>query len=337
MNSGNNQLMIPEKSTLARNSTFDEAVRSCSREPLAHAKTETLQINLGPRCNQRCTHCHVGGGPERSEEMSIETVNRVFAVVAATDSVRTLDITGGAPELNPNFERIVAFGSELGRQIIVRSNLTVLLENSLDGLPSFLAKYHAVIIASLPCYLSSNVDRQRGAGTFEKCIQAIRLLNTAGYGMPGSDLKLNLVHNPLGPSLPGRQEDLEVAYRTNLRSLYGIEFSRLLTITNMAIGRFGESLRSQGKEESYSELLAASFNPATVQEVMCRKLISVGWEGTLYDCDFNQALALKHEDDTGSIWKISSLDAWEGRRIMTGPHCFGCTAGAGSSCGGSLQ
>lgn len=330
--------MLEQDQTLTlRVQTFDETLSAAYCAPLQHAKPTTLQINLGSRCNQKCTHCHMGGGPDRSEEMSKEVVNRVLTVLAASGSITTVDITGGAPELNPNFRRIVEGSTALNRHVIVRSNLTVLLDSGSDDLLRFLAGCRTSICASLPCYLSSNVDAQRGAGTFERSIRALKLLNNIGYGLHDSKLQLNLVHNPTGPSLPGGQQALESSYREHLQRIYGIEFNHLLTITNMPIGRFGRSLRSSGKADAYLRLLADNFNQKVIGDVMCRAMVSVKWDGTLYDCDFNQALGIRHRDPADSVWKIACFDAWEGRRIITGHHCFACTAGDGSGCGGSLE
>lgn len=330
--------MLEQDQTLTfRIPTFDEKLSAADCAPLEHAITTTLQVNLGNKCNQKCTHCHMDGAPDRSEEMPKEVANRVLAVLAASSSVTTVDITGGAPELNTNFRRIVEVSTALNRHVIVRTNLTVLLDGGSEELIRFLASYQTSICASLPCYLSSNVDAQRGAGTFEKSIRALRVLNNIGYGRPDSKLRLNLVHNPTGPSLPGGQQQLESSYREYLRRSYGIEFHHLLTITNMPIGRFGTGLRSSGKADAYLQLLVDSFNQKVTGDVMCRAMVSVKWNGTLYDCDFNQALDNRHRGPADSIWKIMRFDEWEGRRIATGHHCFACTAGAGSGCGGSLE
>ena len=332
--------MLQKQNILSRQvplATFDEVLLSTHCEPLIHERTTTLQLNVGNKCNQDCAHCHVNGAPGNSEEMPSEVVDRVFELVEASKGVTTIDITGGAPELNPNFRKIVSGASRLGRQVIVRSNLTVLIDGGLGDLPSFLKEHHATICASLPCYLGSNVDAQRGTGVFEKSIRALRLLNDVGYGMPGSNLWLNLVHNPVGPFLPAAQQTLEASYRQHLRTTSHVEFNRLLTIANMPAGRFARSLRLSGRGDVYMQLLVDNFNRKNVTDVMCRTLVSVKWDGTLYDCDFNQALQMSRSDALDSIWKISSFDEWEGRRILTGHHCFGCTAGAGSSCGGSLQ
>jgi radical SAM/Cys-rich protein len=296
----------------------------------------TLQINVGKLCNQACHHCHVEAGPKRTEIMTAEVAERVLALLAGTPSVRTVDITGGAPELNANFRMLVTESRRMGKQVIDRCNLTVLFEPGQEDLPEFLAANQAEITASLPCYTEANVDQQRGKGAFEKSIRALHLLNAIGYGKPGSALVLNLVYNPLGASLPPPQEKLEADYKIQLRENFGIEFNRLFTITNMPIKRFADFLLREGKHESYMGLLANHFNPATVDHLMCRELVSVGWDGKLYDCDFNQMLDLETPDGK-NIWQIDSFSGLAKSEIATGSHCFGCTAGAGSSCGGSLQ
>lgn len=296
----------------------------------------TLQINVGKLCNQACHHCHVEAGPRRTEIMPAEVAERVLALLAATPSVETVDITGGAPELNPNFRRLVTESRRMGKQVIDRCNLTVLLEPGEEDLLEFMAANAVEITASLPCYTESNVDKQRGKGVFEKSVHALRLLNAAGYGQPGQKLVLNLVYNPLGASLPPAQEKLEADYKRQLRENFGIEFNRLFTITNMPIKRFADMLLREGRQQAYMELLANHFNPATVEHLMCRDLVSVGWDGKLYDCDFNQMLDME-TPESRTIWQIESFSELAMREIASGSHCFGCTAGAGSSCGGSLQ
>jgi radical SAM/Cys-rich protein len=303
---------------------------------LKRRELTTLQINVGKLCNQACHHCHVEAGPKRTEIMPAEVAERVLALLAATPSVQTVDITGGAPELNPNFRKLVAESRRMGKQVIDRCNLTVLFEPEEEGLLEFLAANNVEITASLPCYTESNVDKQRGKGVFEKSVRALRLLNSAGYGQPGAALVLNLVYNPLGASLPPPQEKLEADYKRQLRENFGIEFNRLFTITNMPIKRFADMLLREGRQETYMGLLANHFNPATVEHLMCRDLVSVGWDGKLYDCDFNQMLDVE-TPGRKTIWQIESFAELAARDIATGSHCFGCTAGAGSSCGGSLQ
>jgi radical SAM/Cys-rich protein len=294
----------------------------------------TLQINVGKVCNQACQHCHVDAGPKRTESMATRTAERVLTVLGGTTGVGTVDITGGAPELNPNFRLLVEECIAQGRHVIDRCNLTILFEAGYEGLAEFLARHRVEITASLPCYTAANVDKQRGRGVFEKSIRALQLLNGVGYGVkPG--LTLNLVYNPLGPSLPPRQEALEADYKRHLREEFGIEFNRLFTITNMPIQRFAQHLVHLGKKDEYLRLLADHFNPSTVDQLMCRSLVSVGWDGQLYDCDFNQMLELPIRGHP-TIWNIDTFDELPARPVQVGNHCFGCTAGAGSSCGGEL-
>jgi radical SAM/Cys-rich protein len=294
---------------------------------------ETLQVNVGKRCNQACHHCHVEAGPKRTESMTESTAARVLAVLAATPSVATLDLTGGAPELNPHFRQLVRGARRLGRRVVDRCNLTVLFEPGHDDLAAFLAEHNVAVVASLPCYTAENVERQRGHGVFDKSIQGLQLLNALGYGRPGSSLALELVYNPVGPFLPPAQAELEARYRTELYAAFGITFDRLLTITNMPIKRFADLLTREGAHEAYMGLLVNHFNPTTIDGLMCRSLASVGWDGRLYDCDFNQMLELAL---TRTIWEVDDLATLAGLPITTGSHCFGCTAGAGSSCGGAL-
>jgi radical SAM/Cys-rich protein len=278
----------------------------------------------------------VEAGPKRTEIMPASVAERVLMLLAATPEIQTVDITGGAPELNENFRRLVSESRRMQKQVIDRCNLTVLFEPGLEMLAEFLAANNVEITASLPCYTESNVDQQRGKGAFEKSIRALRLLNAIGYGQPGSRLVLNLVYNPLGASLPPPQEKLEADYKSHLRESFGIEFNRLFTITNMPIKRFADMLVREGKHDEYMGLLANQFNPATVEHVMCRDLVSIGWDGKIYDCDFNQMLDLETPGGK-NIWEIESFSELANSRIATDSHCFGCTAGAGSSCGGSLQ
>ncbi len=317
---------------------FSQALRELGLADLLRAETTTLQVNVGKLCNQACHHCHVDAGPKRTEIMPANIARRTMEVLAASPSITTVDITGGAPELNPNFRWLVEESQRLGRHVIDRCNLTVLLEQTHEDLAEFLAIRHVEIVASLPCYTPENVDKQRGRGVFEKSMEALRRLNGLGYGQPGSDLKLNLVYNPVGASLPPQQARLEADYKQRLRENHGIEFHHLLTITNMPIHRFEEELQRQGKHDAYMELLKKNFNPATLPGLMCRSLVSVGYDGKLYDCDFNQMLEMELEQPGGapSVWDIESFTGWAGRRIATAGHCFGCTAGAGSSCTGAL-
>lgn len=317
---------------------FARVLRENGTAELARAETTTLQINVGKLCNQACHHCHVDAGPKRTEIMTTEVARRVMHLLAESPSINTVDITGGAPELNPNFRWLVEESQRLGRRVIDRCNLTVLLEESQHDLAEFLAARRVEIIASLPCYTAENVDKQRGRGVFEKSMDALRQLNGLGYGMPGSELKLSLVYNPVGAALPPPQARLEADYKQHLREEHGIEFHHLLTITNMPIHRFEEDLQRQGKHDTYMELLKKNFNPSTVHGLMCRSLVSIGYDGKLYDCDFNQMLEMELEQPGGAatVWNVESFNGWAGRRIATAGHCFGCTAGAGSSCSGAL-
>jgi radical SAM/Cys-rich protein len=299
-------------------------------------RATTLQINVGKVCNQACHHCHVDAGPKRTESMTWTTAERVMHVLDQSSEVHTVDLTGGAPEINPQFRDLVIHSRRGGRQVIDRCNLTILLEPGFEDLPEFLAENQVHVTASLPCYTAENVDKQRGRGVFEKSITALRCLNSLGYGIARSALQLDLVYNPLGPSLPPPQQSLERDYRQHLRNQFGIEFHRLLTITNMPISRFAESLGRSGDTERYQQLLVGNFNSGTVEHLMCRSLVSVGWDGKLYDCDFNQMLELP-APTRRTVWDINSFDELSEQPIATGPHCFGCTAGAGSSCGGALQ
>ncbi len=303
---------------------------------LQHDRTQVLQINVGKRCNQTCAHCHVNAGPGRSEVMTRETVNRIVEWLAQTD-IPTVDITGGAPELNPNFRYLVESIKALAptRHIIDRCNLTVLFEPQQDGLADFLAAHTVEIIASLPCYSAENVDAQRGNGVFDKSIAGLQKLNALGYGAD-EDLPLNLVYNPVGPHLPSPQEQLEADYRRELKEHFGIVFNHLYTITNLPIARFAAYLRRSGQLEDYQRLLVNSFNPASVAGLMCRNTLNIGWRGEVYDCDFNQMLDMQWRNGKPLfLWDIKPEQV-VGRPILTGNHCFGCTAGAGSSCGGAI-
>ena len=310
-------------------------MRRAGLDPLYATGISIFQINLGKLCNQACRHCHVDAAPDRREAMTREIAGQCIEALARTD-IPTVDITGGAPELNANFRWIVTEARRLGRHVIDRCNLSVLLLPSQADLAMFLADQRVEIIASLPSYRSSQTDAQRGEGVFEKSIAALRLLNQAGYGMEGSGRILNLVHNPVGAFLPPKQEAIEAQFRKELARQYGVGFNHLYTITNMPISRFLEFLLETGNFEGYMERLANAFNPVAAAGVMCRNTLSVGWDGTLYDCDFNQMLGLPIA--FGAPRHIAEFDpaALHHRRIATGNHCYGCTAGAGSSCGGAL-
>jgi radical SAM/Cys-rich protein len=292
-------------------------------------------VNVGLRCNLACQHCHVESGPKRTEQLTRASIERVAMLLEQSPSITTLDLTGGAPELHPDFRWLVEQARGLGRRVIDRCNLTVLLEPGQEDTPDFLAEQGVDVIASLPCYGPDNVEAQRGRGVFDGSIEALRRLNALGYGRGGAG-RLDLVYNPVGPTLPPPQAELERAYRAALRDAFEIEFDALLTITNMPIQRFAHALLRDGELEAYMDLLVRAFNPTTVEALMCRHLVSVDHEGRIFDCDFNLALGLASGAGAKSIFDVERLDALEGAPVATGGHCFGCTAGAGSSCGGAL-
>jgi len=314
---------------------FEEMAAGRESGGLHASGIETIQVNVGLVCNQSCVHCHVKASPARTESMDGTTMERVLDV-ARQIRPSLVDITGGAPELNPNLRRFILALGEEGIPAQVRTNLTVLLEPGQEDTPEFFRANGVRLVASMPCYLAENVEAQRGTGVYEKSIDAIRLLNGLGYGID-PDLPLNLVYNPGGPTLPAPQERLEADYRRELGERFGIRFTRLLTITNMPIGRFRAQLRAQDRLGEYVRLLQEAFNPRTVEGVMCRTQLSVAWDGTLYDCDFNLALGLPVDHGAPSHIRDFSPEALAGRRIVTGEHCFGCTAGCGSSCAGALD
>ena len=296
---------------------------------------EILQINLGKLCNQTCSHCHVDAGPDRREIMTRETLEHCLRVVR-DNSIATVDLTGGAPEMNPEFRWFVTELRQLGTHVIDRCNLTILSARGYEDLPEFLAAQQVEIVASLPCYLEENTDRQRGDGVYRKSIEALQRLNQLGYGQSDGGRELSLVFNPGGAALPPDQRQLEADYRNELRTRYGIEFTRLYTITNMPISRFLEDLINRGQFDTYMKKLLDAFNPASVPGVMCRNTLSVDWEGGLHDCDFNQMLDLHLEVSLPQHISEFDANALAQRPILTGRHCYGCTAGAGSSCQGSL-
>lgn len=313
---------------------FDEALAGAGLYPLCATGIEILQINVGKKCNQTCRHCHVDAGPDRTEVMPDAVVDACLEVLARTD-IPTVDITGGAPDLHPRFREMVVRARALGRHVLDRCNLTVLLLPNYSDLPEFFAEHEVEVIASLPYYQARQTDAQRGEGVFEESIEALRRLNALGYGREGTGLLLNLVTNPVGAYLPGSQAALERDWKRELERRHGIQFNRLYTITNMPISRFLDYLEASGNLLSYMERLVQAFNPAAAAGVMCRYTLSVGWDGTLYDCDFNQMLELPV--NSGVPRTILEFDRalLDGREILIGPHCFGCTAGAGSSCGGA--
>lgn len=303
---------------------------------IRRANLTTVQANLGYRCNQSCFHCHVAAGPKRTEEMAWETM-ALLLEFAGRHHVQTLDLTGGAPELNPNFRRLVQAARAQGQHVIDRCNLTILGEPGYETLADFLAEHSVEVTASLPCYLEENVDAQRGQGVYQASIAGLRRLNALGYGVPGSGLILNLVFNPLGPSLPPEQGRLEAAYKEQLAARYGIVFNRLFVLANMPIQRFGSQLVSRHEFDTYMALLKGAHQSVNLEGVMCRSLISVGWQGNVYDCDFNQMLGLNSGCAGGPLHLSELLDAdLSGRAIRVADHCYGCTAGQGSSCGGAL-
>jgi radical SAM/Cys-rich protein len=313
---------------------FEARLASAGLAPLTAAGIGVFQINVGKFCNQTCRHCHVDAGPERREQMSHETARLCIQALAGTD-IPTIDITGGAPELNPNFRWLVEQAGALGRHVMDRCNLSVLLLKPQAGLAGFLARHKVEIIASLPYTRAPQTDAQRGDGTFDRSLAALKLLNGLGYGADGSGLTLNLVHNPAGAFLPARQEALQEQFRRELARQHGIVFNRLYTITNMPISRFLEFLIDSGNFEAYMERLANAFNPAAAGAVMCRNTISVGWDGTLYDCDFNQMLELPVRPAASRHIRDFDLAQLRERPIAVANHCYGCTAGSGSSCGGA--
>jgi len=321
-------------------------------QSLRRRELTTLQLNLGKMCNLACHHCHVEAGPSRTEIMERLTIDRIlkwFDDYRDGHGIRVADLTGGAPEMNPHFRDVVAAFTERGVHVIDRCNLTILLDEGYEDLPEFLAEHRVEVSASLPCYLEDNVDKQRGRGVYHESIEALRKLNGVGYGQPGSGLTLDLVYNPVGYGLPPAQETLEKDYKAYLSEHFGIAFNRLWTLTNMPIKRFEHALRRDGQLEAYMARLIDAHNPANVESVMCRGLVSVGWRGSVYDCDFHQMMQMPLEpagfgpDDDEHTVEANSRKLWQfspdqliDRHIRTAGHCFGCTAGAGSSCTGAL-
>lgn len=314
--------------------SFADKVTSLNADPLQAQGIDTLQVNVGRQCNLRCTHCHVNSLPQGSAVMAEDIIDRVLQVLKE-NPIGTLDLTGGAPELNPHFRKLVTEARYLGCRVIARTNLTIFFEPGMEGLPEFYRDHDVELIASMPCYLEENVDRMRGDGVYRKTIAALKKLNTLGYGT--GRRSLSLVYNPGGPFLPPEQAALEGDYKKVLKERDDILFDRLLALTNMPLGRFREQLERSGNLEKYMRTLARAFNEQTLHGVMCRSLISVGWDGNLYDCDFNQALGLSVT--TARSRHISSFDyeALSRRMIALGDHCFGCTAGQGSSCSGAMK
>ena len=329
--------------------SFDLRIKEREPDGLRAGNVEILQLNLGKLCNMTCAHCHVDAGPDRREIMPWSLIESSLALLERHPSIQTLDLTGGAPEMNPHFRDLVRAAVAMGRDVIDRCNLTILLAPGYEDLPQFLADQRVEIVASLPCYLEDNTDAQRGTGAHAKSIQALRRLNELGYGQPDSGRKLTLVYNPVGPQLPPPQGPLEAAYHEQLRDRYGVVFNRLFTITNMPVSRYLDHLIQTGQYETYLQQLIDAYNPASLDGLMCRNTLSVSWDGRFYDCDFNQMLDLEiepsQENAAVSDMELSAraefirnLDLGQlvGRAIQTGQHCYGCTAGEGSSCQGSI-
>ena len=313
-------------------------LRETTFPAIRRRRLSTLQVNVGYKCNQSCLHCHVNAGPTRTEMMGREVADEVLAFLRVA-RVPTVDITGGAPELNPHFRYLVTAARALGIHVLDRCNLTILEQPGQDDLADFLAANRVGVVASMPCYLEDNVDRQRGDGVFQASIRALRKLNGVGYGKPASGLALDLVYNPQGPSLPPGQERLEQDYKRHLWDNYGIEFNRLYTLANMPIQRFGSTLISKGQFGAYVQLLKDNYRTENLDGVMCRSLLSVDWQGYVYDCDFNQMLGLPLRLDEKPRVKLADLIGkdLDGSPIVVADHCYGCTAGQGSSCGGALS
>jgi len=319
--------------TIAGKNTFDEAVEGSLDEPLTGASIETIQVNVGLECNLACRHCHVESSPKRQEQMTWQTMRDVLDAARRSEAT-TLDITGGAPEMNPNFCRFVDAALAQNLHVMVRTNLTIMLETDYERMPDWFAGRSVHLIASLPCYLPTNVDRQRGRHVYSDSVEVIARLNRVGYGRD-PDKQLDLVYNPLGPTLPPPQQPLEAAYRRALRDEHGLSFNQLYTITNIPIGRFMHDLARDDQAEPYMRLLRESFNPQTLDGLMCRHQVHVGYDGAIYDCDFNYALGMKTHDRAQHIRDFDP-EAFVQRKIATAEHCFACTAGCGSSCGGAL-
>ncbi|HET8866223.1 MAG TPA: arsenosugar biosynthesis radical SAM (seleno)protein ArsS [Gracilimonas sp.] len=313
---------------------FEEKLQDIDLFPLKPTGIEIFQMNVGYMCNMTCKHCHVDAGPDRKEIMTKETFQYCLDALEESE-IQTVDLTGGAPEMNPHFRWFVEEVSKLGKHVIVRSNLTILTTNKFSDLPKFFKKHGVEVTCSLPFYSKSRTDRQRGKGTYDKSIIALKRLNELGYGKEETGLMLNLVYNPVGAFLPGDQEEIKQEFKRELRKTHGIEFNDLYTITNLPISRFLNFLLMSGNLEEYMEKLIEAFNPAAAAGVMCRNTISIGWDGRLFDCDFNQMLEMEVHDDSVKHIREFDLDSLNNREILVNQHCFGCTAGAGSSCGGA--
>ena len=321
---------------IERLSKFQDRLKTAGLFPLQATQIEMLQVNVGKLCNQICKHCHVDAGPDRTEIMTRETMEDCLKALKASD-IKTVDLTGGAPEMNPNFRYFVEEIRKLGRKVMVRCNLTIILAaKTYEDLPEFFARHQIHVVSSLPFYEKKSTDRQRGIGVFDKSIEALKRLNAIGYGRPNSGLVLDLVFNPVGAFLPGPEKQLELDFKRELKHLFDIDFNNLFAITNLPISRFLDYLIESENFESYMETLVNAFNPTAAAGVMCRTLISVGWDGILYDCDFNQMLDVPVIPSLSRNIKNFSMRDLEHRTIAVNQHCYGCTAGQGSSCGGSV-
>ncbi len=331
-----NQIAVLEDSGEHRHESFKEKAASVGMSPLTVTGIEIFQINMGKMCNQVCKHCHVDAGPDRKEIMTKEVMQLCLDVLENED-IKIVDLTGGAPELNPNFRWFVEEIKKLGKHIIVRCNLTIILANKrFYDLPEFFKLHKIEVVSSLPSFTQDRTDRQRGDGVFQDSIKALKMLNDVGYGLIDSGLILNLVYNPAGAFLPPSQEALQKEYKTELLKNYGISFNQLFAITNMPISRYLDYLLSTDNYDAYMEKLVNAFNPTALANVMCRNTLSVGWDGYLFDCDFNQMLDLKIETSRTQHLKDFDLELLNNRNIILGQHCYGCTAGSGSSCGGAV-
>jgi radical SAM/Cys-rich protein len=314
---------------------FSENVIVVKKEPITALESKILQVNLGYMCNMECKHCHVSGGPARTQSMNAKTAECVLKVFL-NNPFETLDLTGGAPELNPLFRMLVTEARKAGRNVIARTNLTIFFEKTMEDLAEFYRDQRVELVASLPYYLEDGVDRVRGSGAYMKSIEALKRLNTLGYGTGSPDLPLSLVFNPQGIFLAPPQNTLENDYKQELQAKFGIQFTHLYTILNMPVGRFKDFLSRTNNLDKYRERLASAFNPATLDGVMCRYTVNVGWDGRLFDCDFNQALGLTASSDVPQHIDDFDYQAFTGRKITVGDHCYGCTAGQGSSCAGAV-
>lgn len=316
---------------------FHDKIKNAGFDELITTDLEIFQINIGKLCNQVCTHCHVDAGPDRKEEnMDRATLERCLEIIKSVDTIHTIDITGGAPELNPHFKWFVESCSSIGKRVINRCNLTVITANKkYNDLPEFFAKHNVHVVSSLPYFSAKRTDKQRGDGVFEASIKGLQMLNAVGYGVPGSGLILDLVYNPSGALMPASQSVLEPQFTTKLKENFDVVFNSLIAITNLPIARFLDFLLESGNYEEYMEQLVGAFNPATVENLMCRNTISVSWDGHLYDCDFNQMLELKVDSKSNHLTNFD-IEQLKNRNVVLNQHCYGCTAGAGSSCGGEI-